>query len=86
MKLTYERTGLSDSEPDSERGTGGNADEVRSDAEELSYRNTGKGFIRGMILAGRAESTLSGDTGAGRAENGSPERTDGESRGSEPRN
>ena len=74
--------GLSDSEPDSERGTGGNADEVRSDAEEL-LTGTPERDLSGHDTGGRAESTLSGDTGAGRAENGSPERTDGESRGSE---
>ena len=74
--------GLSDSEPDSERGAGGNADEVRSDAEEL-LTGTPERDLSGHDTGGRAESTLSGDTGAGRAENGSPERTDGESRGSE---
>lgn len=74
--------GLSDSEPDSERGTGGNADEVRYDAEEL-LTGTPERDLSGHDTGGRAESTLSGDTGAGRAENGSPERTDGESRGSE---
>ena len=85
---SHERTdlhaerGLSDSEPDSERGTGGNADEVRYDAEEL-LTGTPERDLSGHDTGGRAESTLSGDTGAGRAENGSPERTDGESRGSE---
>ena len=74
--------GLSDSEPDSERGTGGNADEVRYDAEEL-LTGTPERDLSGHDTGGRAESTLSGDTGAGRAENGSPERTDGESGGSE---
>lgn len=74
--------GLSDSEPDSERGTGGNADEVRYDAEEL-LTGTPERDLSGHDTGGRAESALSGDTGAGRAENGSPERTDGESRGSE---
>lgn len=74
--------GLSDSEPDSKRGTGGNADEVRYDAEEL-LTGTPERDLSGHDTGGRAESTLSGDTGAGRAENGSPERTDGESRGSE---
>ncbi len=74
--------GLSDSEPDSERGTGGNADEVRYDAEKL-LTGTPERDLSGHDTGGRAESTLSGDTGAGRAENGSPERTDGESRGSE---
>ncbi len=52
MKLTYEKNGgLSDSEPDSERGTGGNADEVRYDAEEL-LTGTPERIYQGMILAG----------------------------------
>jgi N12 class adenine-specific DNA methylase len=74
--------GLSDSEPDSERGAGGDADEVRSDAKEF-LTGTPERDLSGHDTDGRAESTLSGDTGAGRAENGSPERADGESRGSE---
>ena len=83
MKLTYEKNGdYLIPEPDSERGTGGNADEVRYDAEEL-LTGTPERDLSGHDTGGRAESTLSGDTGAGRAENGSPERTDGESRGSE---
>ncbi len=37
MKLTYEKErGLSDSEPDSERGAGTGTDQVRTDEEELS--------------------------------------------------
>ena len=74
--------GLSDSKPYSERGTGGNADEVRSDAEEL-LAGTSERNLSGHDPDGRAESTLSGDTGTGRTENGNFDRADGESRGSE---
>ena len=74
--------GLPDTEPATQRGTGRTAHQIRADAEELSegayerdiYRN---GFDR------QADDTLSGDTKAGRAEDGRSSRTDGESRGSE---
>ena len=69
--------GLSDSEPDSERGAGTGTDQVRTDEEELSEGTqerdlSGNGTDRG------AESTLSAGTGAGRTENGTSDRTDGE--------
>ena len=74
--------GLSDSEPDSERGAGTGTDQVRTDEEELSEGTqerdlSGNGTDRG------AESTLSAGTGAGRTENGTSDRTDGEVGGSE---
>ena len=74
--------GLSDSEPDSERGAGAGTDQVRTDEEELSEGTqerdlSGNGTDRG------AESTLSAGTGAGRTENGTSDRTDGEVGGSE---
>ena len=74
--------GLSDSEPDSERGAGTGTDQVRTDEEELS-EGAQERDLSGNDSDRGAESTLSAGTGAGRAENGSPERTDGESRGSE---
>ena len=44
-----EERGLSDSEPDRERGAGGNADKVRTDEEELSERTAPRrsSFITG---------------------------------------
>ena len=74
--------GLSDSEPDSKRGAGTGTDQVRTDEEELSEGTqerdlSGNGTDRG------AESTLSAGTGAGRTENGTSDRTDGEVGGSE---
>ena len=74
--------GLSDSEPDSEQGAGTGTDQVRTDEKELS-KGTQERDLSGNDTDRGAESTLSAGTGAGRAENGSPERTDGESRGSE---
>lgn len=75
-----EERGLSDSEPDRERGAGGNADKVRTDEEELSERTPERDLSR-HDTDGRIESTLSGDTGAGRTENGSYDQPDGENRG-----
>ena len=77
-----EERGLSDSKPDSERGAGGDSDEVRTDAEEIPER-TPERDLSGHDTDGRIESTLSGNTEAGRAENGSSERADGENRGSD---
>lgn len=72
---------LSDSEPDAGRGAGAGADQVRTDAEELS-EGAPERDLSGNGADGRAESTLPSDTGTGRAENGLPDGTDGESRGS----
>ena len=74
--------GLSDSEPDSERGAGEGTDQVRTDEEELS-EGAQERDLSGNDSDRGAESTLSADTGAGRAENGTSDRTDGEVGGSE---
>ena len=73
--------GLSDSEPDAERGAGAGADQVRTDAEEI-LTGAPERDLSGNGADGRAESTLPSDTGTGRAENGLPDGADGESRGS----
>ena len=77
-----EERGLSDTELDSQRRTGENTDQVRTDAEELSERTQGRD-LSGNDLVGRSESTLSGDTATSREENGTSDRANGESRGSE---
>ena len=77
-----EERGLSDPEPDSQRGAGAGADQVRTDAAELPEGTQGRS-LPGNDPDGRAESTLSGDTGAGRAADGASDRADGEGRGSD---
>ncbi len=72
-----EERGLSDSEPDSKRGAGGDTEQVRSDEEELS-EGTQERYLSGNDTDRGIESTLSGNTGAGRAENGTSDRADGE--------
>ena len=74
--------GLSDSEPDSERGAGTGTDQVRTDEEELS-EGAQERDLSGNDSDRGAESTLSAGTGAGRTENGTSDRTDGEVGGSE---
>ena len=74
--------GLSDSEPDSERGAGEGTDQVRTDEEELS-EGIQERDLSGNDTDRGTESTLSASTGAGRAENGNADRTDGEVGGSE---
>ena len=74
--------GLSDSEPDSERGAGTGTDQVRTDEEELSEAAQERD-LSGNDTDRGTESTLSAGTGAGRAENGNADRTDGEVGGSE---
>ena len=74
--------GLSDSEPNSERGAGEGTDQVRTDEEELS-EGTQERDLSGNDTDRGTESTLSAGTGAGRAENGTSDRTDGEVGGSE---
>ena len=69
--------GLSDSEPDSERGAGTGTDQVRTDEEELS-EGAQERDLSGNDSDRGAESTLSAGTGAGRTENGTSDRTDGE--------
>ena len=73
---------LSDTEPDTRRGTGTAADQVRADEEKLPDGTQGRS-LSGNDPDGRTESTLSGDPGTGRAEDGTPDRADGESRGSD---
>ncbi len=75
-----EERGLPDTEPGAERGTGRNTDPVRTAAGELPER-TQEGDIPGHGIVRRAESTLPHGTGAGRAENGRPDSTDGRSGG-----
>ena len=76
-----EERGLSDTQPDTGQRAGGAADQVRADAQELS-EGTPEGDLQRASADGRTESTLSGDTEAGRGEDGLPDRADGESRGS----
>lgn len=77
-----EERGLSDTEPDAEREAAGDTYEVRSDEEELS-EGTQERNLSGNDSERNSERALSGDTGAGRAENGNADRTDGAERGSE---
>ncbi len=72
---------LSDTQPDSGQRTGGTADQVRTDAEELP-EGTPEGDLQRPADDGRTESALSGDTEAGRGTDGLPDGADGESRGS----
>ncbi len=76
-----EEWGLSDTQPDTGQRAGGTTDQVRADAEELP-EGTPEGDIQRASDGRQAESTLSGDTEAGRGENGLPDGADGESRGS----
>ncbi|MBD5532852.1 MAG: DUF3849 domain-containing protein [Lachnospiraceae bacterium] len=76
-----EERGLPDTEPDTGRGAGGDADKIRTDAEELS-EGTQERDLSGDDPDGRTESALPGDTEAGRGENGVFDRADGENRGS----
>lgn len=76
-----EERGLSDSEPNTERGARAGTDQVRADAEEI-LTGTLERDLSGNGADGRAESTLPSDTGTDRAENGLPDGADGESRGS----
>lgn len=77
-----EERGLSDTEPDAERGAAGDTYEVRSDEEELS-EGTQERNLSWNDSERNSERALSGDTGAGRAEDGNADRTDGTERGSE---
>lgn len=77
-----EKRRISDTEPSSQRGTGRGTDQVRTDAGELPERASGR-HLPGNGPDRRTENTLPGGTGAGREEDGSFDRTDGESRGSD---
>ena len=72
--------GLSDSEPDSKQGAGEDAHEIRADEEELPEGTQERNLQRDASERD-AEGTLSDDTGAGRGENGSSDRSDGEGSG-----
>ena len=76
-----EERGLSDTQPDTGQRAGGAADQVRAYEEELP-EGTPEGDLQRASADGRIESALSGDTEAGRGEDGLPGGTDGESRGS----
>lgn len=76
-----EERGLSDIQPDTGQRTEGAADQVQADEEELS-EGTPEGSLQRASDDGRTESALSGDTEAGRGEDGLPDGADGESRGS----
>ena len=76
-----EERGLSDTEPGAGQRAGGTADQVRTDAEELS-EGTPEGDIQRAADDGKTERALSGDTEAGRGADGLPDGADGESRGS----
>jgi len=76
-----EERGLPDTQPDTQQRAGGATGQVRADAEELSGEAY-EGRLQRNADERDAESTLSGDTEAGRGEDGLPDRADGESRGS----
>ena len=76
-----EERGLSDTEPGAGQRAGGTADQVRTDAEELS-EGTPEGDLQRAADDGKTERALYGDTEAGRGEDGLPDGADGESRGS----
>ena len=76
-----EERGLSDTQPDTQQRAGGNADQVRADAEELS-EGTPEGDLQRDAPGGQSESALSGDTETGRTEAGRADGADGESGGS----
>ena len=73
----HSERGLSDPEPYSEQGTGGDTYEVRPDEEEFPEGTQERGIQRDAT-EGNAEGTLPYDTGSGREEAGSSDRTDGE--------
>ena len=81
LSLSKVKRGLSGSKPDSGRTDGTAAHEIRQDAEELP-EGTPEGDLQRDGAGGRTAGALSGDTGTGRAENGFPDRADGEVRGS----
>ena len=76
-----EERGLPDTQLDSGHRAGGAVDQVRSDAEELSEGAQARNLQRPGD-DGRTEGALSGNTEAGRGEDGHPGRADGRSRGS----
>ena len=77
----HSERGLSDSESDSEQRTGGDAHEVRTDEEELSEGAQERRSLQRDASEGNLEGALPDDTGAGRSEDGSSDRADGEGSG-----
>ena len=77
-----EERGLSDSESDNRRSAGERTDQIRADENEIPER-TQIGNLRRNGIEREALGPLPTDTGAGRAENGTSDQTDGTSRGSE---
>ena len=71
-----EERGLSDTQPDTGQRAGGAADQVRADAQELS-EGTPEGDIQWAFDGGQPESTLSGETEAGRGTDGLADGADG---------
>ena len=76
--------GLSDSEPVRERRSGSDTDEIRNHEKELP-EGTPQRDIQRNASERDIDGTLLPDTGTGRGENGTPDRTDGESGGRERR-
>ena len=74
--------GLSDPEPDREQRAGGTLNEVRTDAEEL-LKGTQERNLQRDDVRGESEGALPDDSEAGRGEDGSADRSDGEVPGSE---
>ena len=78
----HAKRGLSDPEPDREQRAGGTLNEVRTDAEELPERTQERNLQRDDVR-GESEGALPDDSEAGRGEDGSSDRSDGEVAGSE---
>ena len=76
----HSERGFSDPEHHSEQGTGGDAHEVRNDEEELSQGAQERSVQRNATER-NIERALPDDPGAGRGENGSSDRTDGQGAG-----
>ena len=75
-----EERGLSDTDGGNGRTAEGGTDEVRIDAQEV-LTGTQERSLYGISSEGYAEGTPADDTGAGRAENGTSDRTDEGERG-----
>lgn len=71
--------GLSDTESDNRRGAGTGADKIRTDAGEFP-EGAQERRLSGNAVVRQSDSTLHGNTGTGRTENGYTDSADGESR------
>ena len=71
-----EERGLSDTQPNASQRARGDTDQVRADAQELS-EGTPEGDIQWAFDGGQPESTLSGETEAGRGTDGLADGADG---------